>query len=115
MQPVRRIPRSASHIGFGCGDGLRFRHLTYRVLCENTMELNIPAALSEKAATFPECSYGVCRVTLILSSGKHINNVILAWGSQIISIDTEKVTSVSDLGCGLSEIIDVLPENADEK
>ncbi len=66
--------------------------------------------LSDKASDFPECSYGACSAILVLSSGNTINGVILAWGSEIISINGKAISSNSSLPFNISEVVDVLQE-----
>ena len=73
------------------------------------MALAIPSALAGKAAGFPESSYGANRVTLILKDGKKITRVTLAWGSEIVQIDGERVEEEKDLGFRLADIVDVVP------
>jgi hypothetical protein len=65
--------------------------------------------LASKAAGFPESSYGATPVTLVLSSGRQIPNVVLAWGRQIVRIGFRKVNSTTKLGFDLADVRDVLP------
>lgn len=71
--------------------------------------MKLSETLSSKAATFPECSYGACRATLVLVSGKRVEGVVLAWGSEVVSVNGVKVASQADLSFSLSEVVDVLP------
>ena len=48
------------------------------------MDLRIPDALVLKANTFPESSYGATTVTLILTNGRRIENVILGGAEWIV-------------------------------
>lgn len=73
------------------------------------MSYLIPQLLAEKAAGFPESSYGACRATLVLRSGEKIEGVTLAWGSEIVRINSHLISSDSALSFNLAEIIDVLP------
>jgi len=75
------------------------------------MAFEIPKLLVEKAASFPESSYGACRSTLVLRSGQRVPNVLLAWGSEILSINGKPVLALKDLPFELTEVVDVLPEN----
>ena len=75
------------------------------------MAFEIPKLLAEKAASFLESSYGACRSTLVLRSGQRVPNVLLAWGSEILSINGERVSELKDLTFQLTEVVDVLPEN----
>jgi hypothetical protein len=74
------------------------------------MALVLSPALAEKAATFPESSHGACTVTVILQSGARIQNVVLAWGNQIVKIGGKSVASEAELGFLCSEIKDVVPQ-----
>ncbi|MBI5770089.1 MAG: hypothetical protein HZA93_20100 [Verrucomicrobia bacterium] len=73
------------------------------------MSLGIPAKLADKAAGFPECSYGACRATLILKDGRKIFDVTLAWGGDIVRLDGERVEEEKQLGFSLADIVDVVP------
>ena len=64
----------------------------------------------EKAASFQESSYGACRATLVLGSGERVPDVLLAWGSEIMSINGKPVSVLKDLPFELNEVVDVLPE-----
>ncbi len=74
------------------------------------MTLNIPDHLSEKAKTFPESSYGANRVTFVLSDNRTIQNVILAWGSEIVKVGNKNITNEEDMQFDLIEIADVVSE-----
>ena len=54
------------------------------------MRLQIPEKLFDKANSFPESSYGATTVTLILSDGRRIDNVVLggALGALAVSAGT---------------------------
>jgi hypothetical protein len=75
------------------------------------MSLRIPDELADKANSFPESSYGAITVTLILSDGRRIENVILAWASEIVKLKGRDVVSARDVGFTVSEIVDVGPES----
>ena len=72
------------------------------------MTLALPRPLADKAAGFPESSYGANRVTLVLKDGRRIFDVTLAWGSEIVAINCSPVEK-RELGFGMSDIVDVLP------
>ena len=72
------------------------------------MSLTLSSKLAEKAADFPESSYGACRATLVLKDGRRVFDVTLAWGNEIVKIDGEAVDK-KKLGFGFTDIIDVLP------
>ena len=69
----------------------------------------LPQLLAEKAARFPESSHGACRATLVLRSGEKIEGATLAWGSEIVRIGSQLITSGSTLSFNPAEVIDVLP------
>jgi len=73
------------------------------------MSVPIPRVLAERAAQFPESSHGATTVTLILSSGARIENVVLAWGSEIVKVAGQQVTNEADLQFALAEVEDVVP------
>jgi len=50
------------------------------------MALILPAHLKDKAAEFPESSYGANQVSLILKDNRKIKNVFLAWGNEIVKM-----------------------------
>jgi hypothetical protein len=66
-------------------------------------------SLAEKAAGFPEGSYGACRCTLVLGNGQQIPHVVLAWGSEIVSIGGKPIAAFKSLPFELSQVVDVLP------
>ena len=88
-----------------CGNGR-----STQALGATDMAFEIPKALAEKAASFQESSYGACRATLVLGSGERVPDVLLAWGSEIISINGKPVSVLKDLPFELNEVVDVLPE-----
>jgi hypothetical protein len=71
------------------------------------MSLRIPDRLADKALRFPESSYGATTVTLILSDGRRIDDVILAGGSDIVKVKGRPVSDATDLDFSVSEIVDV--------
>ena len=74
------------------------------------MSLTLPRDLAEKAATFPESSYGASRVTLVLADGRRVPEVSLAWGTEIVKVGSRTVSSAQELGFGLRDIVDVVSE-----
>jgi len=70
--------------------------------------MELPTLLSEKASEFPESSYGATTVTLLLIDNRKINNVILAWGSEIIKIENKPIKDIRNIGFKQEDIIDVL-------
>lgn len=73
------------------------------------MSLRIPASLAEKAAQFPESSCGAYKVTVVLSSGRVVDDVLLAWGSEVVKVRGRTVATEEDLSFRLLEVTDVLP------
>ena len=73
------------------------------------MSLRISDELAAKANSFPESSYGATTVTLILSDGRRIDDVVLAGASVIVKIGVRHVSATSDLDFSLNEIADVFP------
>ena len=71
--------------------------------------MRLTDSLAEKAAGFPETSNGVTIVSLILADGRRIQNVTLAWGSEIIRVGGQQVDTPSQLGFEIAMIRDVLP------
>ena len=69
--------------------------------------LSIPTHLSDKAAALPESSFGATRVTLLLTDGRRIGDVFLAWGSDIAKIGQRHITSPDQLDFRLSDIEDL--------
>jgi hypothetical protein len=65
---------------------------------------------AEKAAGFPESSYGVTTVTLVLGDGRRITNVRLAWGAAIIGISDSVVNAPAQLDFDIAAVRDVEPE-----
>lgn len=66
--------------------------------------------LSNKAAAFPEYSYGANKVTLFLKGKRKIKNVILASGREIIKIDGKPLNKIHKLGFVAEDIVDVQSE-----
>jgi hypothetical protein len=75
------------------------------------MSLRISDKLFQKANTFPESSYGATTVTLILSDGRRIHDVVLGGASDIVKVQGRHVTSPEDLDFRLEEIVDVKPRD----
>ena len=73
------------------------------------MQPVLPAQFSEKAASFPESSYGATSATVVLSNGQEVPNVVLAWSREIVRIGSLAVHSEAQLPFKLSQIQDVLP------
>lgn len=74
------------------------------------MSREIPNNLSDKAASFPESSYGVNRVTLVLRDGRKVEEVYLAWGREIEKIRNRSIKSIQDLDFNITKIVDVFSE-----
>jgi hypothetical protein len=76
------------------------------------MTLKIPDALATKANRFPESSYGATTVTLILSGGRWIHDVILGGAEYIVKVKGRSVSDAADLGFSVSDIVDVCPNRS---
>ena len=76
------------------------------------MSLKISAELETKASHFPESSYGATTVTLVLSSGRRVHDVVLAWASEIVKVGGRHVSDAGDLDFSVSEIVDVVQPGA---
>ena len=72
------------------------------------MSLKISDELAAKALYFPESSYGATTVTLILSSGRRIHDVVLGGASDIVKVGGRHVSDGGDLDFSVSEIVDVV-------
>jgi len=70
--------------------------------------MELPIELSDKASEFPETYYGATIVTLVLRNSQKINNVTLAWGTEIVKIDDIPINEVQEIGFQQKDIIDVL-------
>jgi hypothetical protein len=71
------------------------------------MSIEIPARLAEKAAGFPESSYGATTVTIVLTDGRRIADVVLAWGRQIVRVGGMLIEKPEQLGFELGTVQDV--------
>ena len=74
------------------------------------MILLLPDQLGDRAARFPESSYGANRVTLILADGRRVREVFLAGGREIVKIGTRAISQPDELGFQLADIVDVVSE-----
>ncbi len=70
--------------------------------------MKLPNKLANKAIQFPESSYGATKVILILKNNRKINNVILAWGEEIIKINSKSINKIDNLDFKEEDIIDVV-------
>jgi hypothetical protein len=68
--------------------------------------VRIPEPLAAKADSFPESSYGATTVTLILSDGRRIKDVILS-AAGIVRVKGRAVSDERDLDFRPSDIVDV--------
>jgi hypothetical protein len=71
------------------------------------MALDISDKLAAKADKFPESSYGATTVTLILASGRRVDNVVLA-GARIVKVGGRMVSEAGDLDFSPAEVADVV-------
>ena len=72
------------------------------------MPPTIPKLLQDKASQMPEIGYGATRVVLILKDGNKIEDVILAWGAEIVRIGEKEIAEDSDLEFSTQNIMDIL-------
>jgi hypothetical protein len=66
----------------------------------------LPDRFCSKVASYPECSYGAVRVTLVLKDGRRIRDVIIG-GDAICKIGQTLITLESDLDFSVSDIENV--------
>ena len=76
------------------------------------MTLKIPVELAAKANRFPESAYGATTVTLILSGGRWIHDVVLGGAEYIVQIKGRSVSDAADLGFRVSDIVDLCPNRS---
>jgi len=74
------------------------------------MAPTLSQSLADKAADFPESSYGANRVTLILVDGRRVHQVYLAWGHTIVKVGTKQIRRDGDLDFSPSDVVDVISE-----
>ena len=70
--------------------------------------LLIPERLRAKVQTFGEVSMGANRVALVLRSGAVIDDVILAWGEEVVRIGGADPAKVP-----MDDVIDVIDRSGD--
>ena len=75
------------------------------------VDVFLPEVLRDQVVEFPECSYGANRVTLLLADGRLVEDVILAWGRQIVKVGGKPVASAEDLSFSTSDAVDVFPDS----
>ncbi len=51
---------------------------------------SIPQDIADKICSFPEYRYGANRIKVWLDDGTCFDNVIVAWGEEIISVEGSK-------------------------
>jgi hypothetical protein len=66
----------------------------------------LPDRFGPKVVSFPECSYGAVRVTLVLRDGRRIHDVIIG-ADAICKIGQRLIQSESDLDFSVSDVEDV--------
>jgi hypothetical protein len=73
------------------------------------VKFDLPEHVAEKAAAFPESSYGATILTLVLKDGTHVPHVHVAWGRNVIkATGAEEESLLSNLNP--ADIVDVLRE-----
>jgi len=75
------------------------------------MTVVIPEHLATKTRAIPESSYGAQHVAFILSDGRRISDVVLAWGSEIVRIGMRDITSAADLDFKVEDISDIIRQS----
>src|SRR5688500_16232989 len=66
----------------------------------------LPDRFGSKVTSYPECSYGAVRVTLVLRDGRRIYDVIIG-GNAICKIGQRHIRSESDLDFSVADIHNV--------
>ena len=66
----------------------------------------LPDRFGPKVMSFPECSYGAVRVTLVLTDGRRVHDVIIG-ADAICKIGQRLIQSGADLDFSVSDIEDV--------
>jgi hypothetical protein len=66
----------------------------------------LPDKFGSKVMSFPECSYGAVKVTLVLASGRRVYDVIIGPGT-ICKIGQRLINSAEDLDFQISDIVEV--------
>lgn len=82
------------------------RHAAIDTLSTQDTYPRLPDRFAPKVVSFPECSYGAVRVTLVLRGGRRIHDVIIG-ADAICKIGQRLIQSESDLGFSISDIEDV--------
>lgn len=63
--------------------------------------------IKQRILALPECSMGAHRVSLVMRDGDVLDDVVVAWGSEIVSIGRRK-----DVVIDAEDVIDVLDRSA---
>jgi len=63
----------------------------------------LPDRLAERILSFPEYRMGVHRVAFVMSDGSTIDNVLVAWGREVI-----RVGGVEDVHVNVNNVLDVV-------
>jgi hypothetical protein len=82
---LTRAPTSGPH---GTDLGMKLADLAARLgdLLDAAKRHILPERLRAKARSFPEVSMGAQRVALVFASGEVVEDVILAWGEEVVSV-----------------------------
>lgn len=70
----------------------------------------LPERLRVKVHSFPEVSMGAQRIALVLATGEVIDDVVVAWGEEIVSVAGQEPRGVP-----LQAVVDVIDRSAAEK
>ena len=68
--------------------------------------MRLPPEVEEKVMRMAESSYGATLVTLSLSDGKKIRNVVMAGGLYVSWIGDREVKKKEELGFALCQVVD---------
>ena len=69
--------------------------------------MRLPEELRSKVLSFPEYKMGAHRVALLLRNGETVDNVIIAWGDEIVHLGGRDSADVS-----VDQIADVVDRSA---
>ncbi len=61
------------------------------------MAIYLPERWRDKISTFPEHSYGVSLVTLVLDDGSSIRNVRIAWNCEVLERNNPELAHLDPL------------------
>jgi hypothetical protein len=89
---------SGSDITIEFGDGA-----SIEIPAELLELVSLPAPVKEKILSFGEDSMGTHRVALVLSDGRLVEDVVVAWGAEVISVAGSDLFELA-----MSDVVDAL-------